>query len=363
MSTENDDISSDMAGALATLTRSNNLPALPQERPGLPATDGRQEERKERLPAPTQQESEEQREEDDKLHPDEQEQKQKQKPAVRLPSKAPVAWKNELKTKWADLPAEVQDEISRREREVAQLLSRTDGERKYANTLYNIIRPYEALLQKLGTTHDGAVSHLLQMAHKMHTATVEEKAEIIAELFFRHQVPIQAVDAVLVRRMQGQQGGAPAIEPIRQLVQQELAPVREMLQGMRQASVQTTQASVQQELDALYKDPLIGDMIEHVREDIADLLEAAGRQGRVLNLREAAKRAILANDDLAGIYQQRQLASAAQSEADKASKARRAGASLSNDGTPSARQDDSEGDGSVGADLRASIASLSRSQR
>lgn len=368
-------IDDDIRGALTVLQGGNNeqrLPAVRQE-PQLPAErtqegqDGARERvqrRQESLPANREQEAE-----DERIHPDErtseeggQREVAPRKPLVPV-ERAPAAWRAGVKEKWSDLPVEVREEITRREREIAQTLSRTDTERRYANEMFNAVKPYEALLNKLQASHVDAVKHLLEMAHTMHTAPVQQRAELIAELFFRHEVPIQLVDQVLVRRLNGQ--GAPA-DPIRNLVQQELAPVRELVQQMQQArttATSNTQQSAKQELQALYDDPDLGDMVDEVREDMADLLDLASKRGQVLPLRDAAVRAILAHPEFGSIYQQRQLERKAQQQVDKTNRARRAGASLSDDGAPTSTQDDDATDGSIGADLRASIAVLSRSQR
>lgn len=365
----------DIHGALTVLQGDQNeqrLPAVRQE-PQLPAErapasdgdDQRIQRRQESLPANREQEAE-----DDRQHPDEQTGQEVGQPIQRevVPrrqaiDRAPVAWRGPVKEKWEALPEDVRAEISRREREMAQTLSRTDTERRYASEMFGAIKPYEALLNKLGASHVDAVKHLFEMTHVMHTGTQQQKAELIAELFFRHEVPIQLVDQVLIRRLNGQ---ADPADPVRNLVQQELAPVRELLAQMQQARAGAgvaVQQKAQQTLEELYNDPDIGDMVDEVREDMADLLDLATKRGQVLPLRDAAVRAILAHPELGDIYQQRRIQSSAQQQADKVQRARRAGASLPDDGAPVSSQDEDEGDGTVGADLRASILRLSRSQR
>lgn len=380
-----DDISSDIRGALTTLQEGNNNANLPAERGGsqerLPARESTSREpatrelrRQESLPA-----NREQEEEDERLHPDEERQEPEDRQVARRQSTtpaprptadlevAPVSWKGDLKEEWKTLSIPVRQEIKRREREMAQTLSRTDEERRYAHAIYSAIKPYEAHIRAEKSNHVQAVQHLFEMAHIMRSGTVQQRAELIADLFFRHEVPIILVDQVLTRRLQGAPGPG-AADPVRDMVRQELAPVREFMETVssgRARSADDTAKEFEKTFQQLLSDPDIGDMVDdqEIRETMADLLDVAGKRGQILNLRDAAVRAIMAHPEFGPIYQQRQLEKQAQQQQDRVSKAKRAGASLSDDGAPSATNEDDEGDGSVGADLRASIAQLTRSSR
>lgn len=354
----------DIRGALQELQTPSrtNLPAERQ-----PAQDDG-----ERLPAKRREESlpanREQEAEDEREHPDERD--EEAQPAVRTPTRAPaaletppVAWKGPLKDEWKSLSEPVRREIQRREREIAQTLSRTDEERRYANAIYSAIKPYEHHILAENSNHVQAVQHLFQMSHIMRSGSVAQKADLIAELFFRHDVPIIAVDDALKRRLGGGQP-APA-DPVRQALQQELQPIREFMNSVAQTRARSTEkvaTSAQQEWTDLQADSEIGDLLEDVREDIADILDIASKRGRVVPLRDAAVRAIMAHDELGPIYQQRQLDKKAQELKEKANKSRRAGASLEDDGAPTAQENDDD-DSSLEADLRSSIRQLNRQRR
>ncbi len=314
----------------------------------------------------------EQVEEDEREHPDEEQPEEREiarkTPALSGADKPPVSWRGPVKEEWAKLPVSVKNEIQRREREIAQTLSRTDEERRYAHAIFDAIRPYEHHLRAEKSDHVTAVKNLFEMAHVMRSGTQAQKAELIAELFFRHEVPIKMVDDVLIRRLNGGQNGQPgqaqpgAGDAVRQALQQELAPIREFMstvQQSRQQSANAAQKTAAQEWNDLLDDPEIGDMVEDVREDIADILELASRRNKVVPLRDAATRAIMAHAEFAPVLQQRQLEKSAQALRDKANKARKAGASLQDDGAPSATDVD-ESDGSLEADVRSSIQSLGR---
>ncbi len=310
------------------------------------------------------------------LHPDEEEAddqpepKRKGKEVTDPLDIAPVSWKGKAKTEWVKLPEAARSEIHRRDREVTVALSRTDNQRKYAEAVFNAIAPYEHYIRAEGATHVQAIDSLFQMAHIMRSGTPQQKAELIVELFFRHNIDITQVDALLTAKLGGQQpGGQPTPSAqMTQLIQAELAPIKEFMQGInttRQQSTQQVRVKAAEDITKLMEDPLIGDLIEDVRDDIADLMMLATKRGQILPLRDAAMRAIMAHPDLEPVLRKRQQRSAAQRDDAAARRGKRAGASLENDGAPSSDEEetDDDSDGSVRSDILSSVKQLSRQRR
>lgn len=273
---------------------------------------------------------------------------------------APVTWKGAAKKDWPNLSLEVRQEIIRRERQIDLTLTQTADQRKYADVMYQTIAPYEIHLKAEGANHVQAVDHLMRMAHVLRAGTPQAKAKMLAGMFFDHAVDLQLLDTYITARLEGKQ---PEHDPLLATLDAKLAPITQFMQEManvRQRGAEQTQTSAAQTINELLDDPDIGDMLEDVRQDMADLLDLATKRGKILPLRDAAVRAIMAHPEHSVTYNQRQLAKQAQQQTDKANRSRRAGVSLEDDGAPSASEDDGGEDDSILGAINASVRELSR---
>lgn len=372
---DEDDIGSDIRTTLAEYrpqeNNNVNLPALRTEGDqNLPATREQVEERQPRSQSLST--NREQEIEDERAHPDEEDPTDRltpaRTPAAQVPAalQPPVSWKGALKESWTALPAPVQAEINRREREVAQTLSRTAEERRYANAIYAEIQPFEHHIRAENSDHPTAVRHLFQMAHLMRAGTVAQKADLIAELFFRHDVPIIEVDNALKRRLAGGQG-QPA-DPVRAAIQAELAPIREFMKQAETSRTQVTntvKTNAAAELAELGQDPTFSEYLAdpEIRDAMADILESAAKRNVQIPLRSAASRAIMAHPEYGAAFSKAQLEAKAQGQREIVAKKQRAAASLPNDGAPSATDGNEDEGDDVRSALVASMRQLNSSSR
>lgn len=378
-----DDISDDLRTTLQELQGQNNdnLPATRQpgqlarrssdvEAPARTAArdvatrEQEQPARRESLPANREPDEEDRTEEERRsltTQEDEQELPGRKAPATPGPlDKPPVTWKGPAKEEWKDLSPAVRQEIARRERQIDTTLTQTADQRKYAEVMFNVIQPYEHHLRAEGANHVQAVDHLMKLAHVMRAGTPQAKAKTLSQLFFAHDVDLDLLNDYIVAGLEGKE---PKNDPVLAAVEAQMAPVRAFMQEMqqaRQSNTQRVQQSAAQTIRELLDDPEIGDMLEDVREDMADLLDLATTRGTILPLRDAAVRAIMAHPEHSVVYNQRQLAKQAQQQTDKAGRSRRAGASLQDEGAPPASEDDDQDDGTVLGAIKASVRDLSR---
>lgn len=382
---EDDNISDDLQAAFNELQGTNNALTIreegqlarrssdvdvPTRRVAEDAPATRREDkstRRESLPANREQDEEDTTEQERRsLTTQEQDAPLARKTTDAAPSvldKPPVTWKGPAKEEWKDLSLTVRQEIARRERQIDTTLTQTADQRRYAEVMYNTIAPFEIHLRAEGVNHVQAVDYLLKVSHVMRTGTPQARAKVLANMFFDHGVDLALLDQYITEGLDGKTGQPVKHDPVLQAIDQKLAPITNFMnemQNARQASTQRVAQGAAQTLQQLLDDPEIGDLVDDVREDMADLLELASKRNQILPLRDAAVRAIMAHAEHSVVYNQRQLAKQAQQQTDKATQSRRAGASLQDEGAPPASGTDDEDDDTVLGAINASVRELSR---
>lgn len=239
--------------------------------------------------------------------------------------KAPASWRPEVREHWAQLPDTVRSEIARRETEVQRTLQETADARKTAEAVMRTISPYEAYIKAEGSNPLQAIDNLMATAVRLRTGTAPDLAQMVAGIVNQFGIGrfgngfIQMLDEALA----GQQPqGDPTQLAVQQVVQQQLAPVQQMLTQFQQAQLaqqQQLQQSAAQEVTNFLTQAEFG---EDVREDMADILEAAQRKGQNLTLADAYRKACMMNDNVRAVLVQRQKASSAQQQTQVAQRAR-----------------------------------------
>ena len=248
------------------------------------------------------------------------------------PDRAPQAWRPEVREHWASLPENVRSEIQRRETEHAKFIQESAEARKTNEALMRTIAPYEAFIRAENSNPMQAIDNLMSTAARLRTGTAPELAQMVAGLVKQFGVGrfgngfIEQLDSALA----GQQ---PVHDPqqaaLEQMFNQKLAPVQQMLTQFQQAQLaqqqQATQSAQNEVADFLAK----AEFAEDVREDMADLMEAATRRGQNLSLVDAYKKACLMNDNVRAVIAQRSKAQGAQQHTQAAQKARSAAVQVS----------------------------------
>ena len=272
-----------------------------------------------------------------------------------LASKAPISWKPEIREEWAKLPATVQQEVMRREREVDTVLRISADSRKFYDQFVQTVTPYEAILRSENAHPLAAINELFKTAAALRTAPAPDRATLVADMIMRFGVDINLLDEALATRAQNpgaRQTPAPAFDP--RMIDQAL----EQRESQRQQ--QMIQSHVQQEWDTFAAKPEF-EFADDLREEIAGLLEIASRRNQILSLSDAYKRAILLHPTIAGIVQQRQQASNSAQQTAAARRAKEAAASIGS-GAPSRGGEGEEDDGDIRSAITASVRKLSSSR-
>ena len=246
--------------------------------------------------------------------------------------KAPASWRPDIREHWGTLPEPVRAEIQRRETEVARTLQETAEARKTAEAVMKTIEPYQAFIKAENSNPLQAIDNLMSTAARLRTGTAPELAQLVAGIVNQFGTGrfgngfIELLDGALAGQTPRQDPQQLAME---QVLNQRLAPVQQMLTQFQQAQLQQQQQATQAaetEVSTFLQRAEFG---EDVREDMADIIEAAQRRGQNISLQDAYKKACLMNDSVRAVIGQRAKARGAQQTTQAAQKARSAAVQVS----------------------------------
>jgi len=246
--------------------------------------------------------------------------------------RAPASWRPDIREHWGSLPEPVRAEIQRRETEVARTLQETAEARKTAESVMKTIEPYQAFIKAENSNPLQAIDNLMSTAARLRTGTAPELAQMVAGIVNQFGIGrfgngfIEMLDGALAGQTPKQDPQQLAIE---QVLNQRLAPMQNMLTQFQQAQVMQQQQvaqAAQTEVASFLENAEFGN---DVREDMADLIEAAERRGQKLTLVDAYKKACMMNDTVRSVISQRVKAQGAQQGTQAAQKAKSAAVQVS----------------------------------
>jgi hypothetical protein len=240
--------------------------------------------------------------------------------------KPPASWKPAAREAWAMLPDHVKAEVVRREQETSRVLNETTDARKFRETFQQALAPYEQTLRAEGVEPARAVANILGTVQMLRSGSRQQAAEALANVVRAYKIPIDALDAALAGQpYQGPAQQGPVQDP----------RVDQLFAQIEQAKAQRAQQEAHQADEAVSQFGADKEFFDDVREDMADLIEAAERRGQKLDLEVAYQKALRLNDEIAQVMRQREEAKAVTTAKAATSKARAAASSVRSSGPPS----------------------------
>jgi hypothetical protein len=246
--------------------------------------------------------------------------------------KAPASWRPDIREHWGALPEPVRSEIQRRETEVARTLQETAEARKTVEAVMKTIEPYQAFIKAENSNPLQAIDNLMSTAARLRTGTAPELAQLVAGIVNQFGTGrfgngfIEMLDTALSGQTPKQDPQQLAIE---QVLNQRLAPMQSMLTQFQQAQIQQQQQATYAAQNEVSKFLDRAEFGNDVREDMADIIEAAQRRGQDMSLQDAYKKACLMNDNVRSVLTQRVQTKGAQQTTSAAQKARSAAVQVS----------------------------------
>jgi hypothetical protein len=231
--------------------------------------------------------------------------------------RAPQSWKPTIREKFAALPAEVQQEVIRREREIATTMQESAEARQGYQRFRETLAPFEHMIRSGGADPYQTVGSLMQTAMALQTGAPGNKAGIVANLIRHYGVDLN----LLASTLEGQ-----PVAP------QEQQPYRDPRVDQLMAQVEQARSYKQQQL-AQEATRLIGEIqgeefFADVKDAMADILEVAAKRDVAMTPKEAYNRAVWADPHVAEVLQQRQAAKQAGNRIGSTQRAQAAAASI-----------------------------------
>lgn len=228
------------------------------------------------------------------------------KPAV----KAPQSWKPAVREKFAELPAEVQEEILRVESAAGRKFQESAQATKIAENFAQTLEPYRELIQSSGVSPFQAIKETMDMAKMLATGTQRQKAQVLAQLYSTYNVDLNELNEVLTAHINMPKPTAAEQQILSQL--NDLRARVAMPPAPRPAEI--PQDSVNTEIEAFASDPK-NEFFNDVSSDMALLLQ----NGKAKTLAEAYDKAIRLNDEVQKVLTARKTKEVQRAAAGKAS--------------------------------------------
>lgn len=229
---------------------------------------------------------------------------QPQAPAAPAP-KPPASWKPQEREHWGKLPPEVQQAVSRREREAAVALQQAAEKSKGFEAFASVAAPFENHFRARGTNSVAMAQSLFQTAYKLETGTPVERAQLLASMV-QNVLPGREGLELLDQVLSGQSpraGQGPQ--------QQQLNP-EALAHQVRQQVLQHLQTQQQQVLAEQGRQSVAAfeasqpEFYEDVRPLMAAMMRTYADQGLELTIQQAYDAACRAHPDVSVQLQQRQ---------------------------------------------------------
>lgn len=216
--------------------------------------------------------------------------------------KAPASWSAKARESWSKVPSDAQAQIEKREREITLALENTKDARNFAKRLNDTLQPYQQGLMAAGYQDPlQAVNTFLATEATLRGGTAQDKAYTIANLIKGYGVDIGTLDNLLA-------GDAPVPQEnnqLEQMLNQRLAPVEQLLQQQQQMQQQqyyNEQNTANQQIETFKQSH---EFLDDVRQDMANLMDAAAARGESMDLEKAYNIACQINPDISNVLSQR----------------------------------------------------------
>lgn len=269
--------------------------------------------------------------------------------------KAPVSWKPQMRERWGTMSRELQEEVLRREREIAQGLERGAESRRFMEEFNRVAQPYSQFIATYAQGNPlGAFNDYLKTATLLRMGSPAEKAQAVAMAINEYGVPVELLDEALVSVMQGRRfapaGQQPGGQP------QQFRDPR--LDTFLQQQEEDARTAVQEELATFAADPK-HEFWDDVKLEVADILEFEASRGRKMTLEKAYEKACRDNESVQATLTARKATQTAQNGAQVVAAARAAATPGAGKAPPARAPMARANEDTVSNDIRAAIDKLS----
>jgi hypothetical protein len=265
--------------------------------------------------------------------------------------KAPAAWRPQVREHWSKLPAEVQQEVTRLDRDVQRMMQEDARLKERAGQSENalayvqqVIAPYAHNIRASGQDALGMLSNFFQADNILRHGSDGEKAQLAANIIEQYGVNVEALDAVLWAKRNGQPmpqgngggGNMAHMQEVQRMLDQRLQPIMGYVQQQQQRqqhAYQQIEASAAEEVGGFGQDAQ-HEFFDDVRLKMADLIDFYTAKGEQITLEQAYDLATKMDPHVSEIIAKRAESERAAAAAQAAQRARRTAVSLSSAPAP-----------------------------
>lgn len=240
--------------------------------------------------------------------------------------KPPQSWRPAAREEWKNIPANIREEVLRRETQINTALQESAETRKLGEELQRAAMPFMDMIRSENSNPVQAAESMFRTAAVLKAGSQIQKATMLADIINQYGIDVGMLDQVLSHGINTPQQMPQAAQ------MPNPAEFRDpRLDKLFEQHAQLTQQAAEQNVQTFAKDK---EFFADVREDMADIMEVASRRGVDITLEDAYNRAIAMNPDISRIIQQRQQA---QNAGASTARSRRAASSIKS--TPSVGQE------------------------
>lgn len=253
---------------------------------------------------------------------------------------APQSWSAAAKSEFAKLPPIIQAEVTKRENDIHQAMTRHDGELRMGREMKDVITPYMPIITAEGGTPAKAVSELLNTAYVLRTGSPQQKAQMVRQIAQTYGVDL------------GQVQQAPQMDPAMQQILDRINGIENKFTQQMTLQEQQEHASIMSEVNAFAANPA-NVYFEQLKPVMAPLLAS----GQAKDIQEAYDKACWADPSIRSTLIAKQQAD--EQEKRKAEIAKKKQASGSVTGSPGVKTSSSTpNNNSIEDDIRAAMDDL-----
>jgi len=186
------------------------------------------------------------------------------------PAKPPAGWRPEMKSKWSNIPQDIREEITRREQDTAAGVQKLQQYYAPMEQIYQAVQPYAPYFEHIQEDPRAYLDSLIQTEQTLRLGNPAQRVSLLLALADQFGVPMRgALDGAMGGKLNAMLNQAhqyhrtpPALPP--QFVQE--------FQQLQQWKNQVEEQAADSELNAFAQEPG-HEYLEHVRDDMADLIE------------------------------------------------------------------------------------------
>lgn len=243
--------------------------------------------------------------------------------------KAPVGYSAESREVWKNTPKAVQEQIHKREVEIASAMQGTSEARKTHQAINQLASSYAPILAAEGAdTPMAAIETMFQTVAQLRVGSPQQKAQKMAQLISDYGVDINTLDAALAGVDPQQQDPNYGVQ---QAIDAKLNPIIQHFEAQQQQQRDAAQQGVNTQVKKFADN---AEFINEVRMDMADLLDLASMQSREMTIEDAYAKAVAMRPELQKILNDRSLIGRNKAVAGK----RNAGSSIASRGSNATSQ-------------------------